>query len=110
MKWRCGVCGYVWDGSEAPANCPKCGAPREKFEKIPDDKAQLIDRSRFTNGLHMQLSALLDSVIEIAKKGINDNLDPPCVGIFTKTQEQAKTIQQMIKAEIVGHIGKGKWG
>ncbi|MEG2159304.1 MAG: NADH peroxidase, partial [Clostridia bacterium] len=25
------VCGYVYEGDEAPAKCPQCGAPKEKF-------------------------------------------------------------------------------
>ncbi len=35
-KWRCVVCGYIHEGDEPPARCPKCGAPREKFVKISD--------------------------------------------------------------------------
>lgn len=31
MKWVCSVCGYVHEGPEAPAECPVCKAPREKF-------------------------------------------------------------------------------
>ncbi|OGL39744.1 MAG: rubredoxin [Candidatus Schekmanbacteria bacterium RIFCSPHIGHO2_02_FULL_38_11] len=33
-KWRCGVCGYIYTGSEPPEKCPRCGAPREKFVEI----------------------------------------------------------------------------
>lgn len=31
MKWVCSVCGYVYEGSEAPEQCPVCKAPKEKF-------------------------------------------------------------------------------
>ena len=31
MKWVCSVCGYVYEGPEAPAVCPVCKAPKEKF-------------------------------------------------------------------------------
>ena len=30
-KFVCGVCGYVFEGTEAPAFCPQCKAPKEKF-------------------------------------------------------------------------------
>jgi rubredoxin len=110
MKWRCGVCGYIHDGPEAPNVCPKCGAPKEKFEKLAEEQANLVDRSRLSNDLHMQLSALLDKALEIAEKGIQDNLDPACVKIFTRTKECATQLKQSIKAEIVTHISKGKWG
>ena len=32
-KWVCNVCGYVYEGEEAPAACPICKAPAEKFSK-----------------------------------------------------------------------------
>ena len=32
-KFVCKVCGYVYEGDEAPERCPVCGAPREKFEE-----------------------------------------------------------------------------
>lgn len=31
MKFVCSVCGYVYEGTEAPEFCPVCHAPREKF-------------------------------------------------------------------------------
>ena len=34
----CSVCGYVYEGEEAPAQCPVCKAPAEKFIKQGDDK------------------------------------------------------------------------
>ena len=30
-KFVCSVCGYVYEGDEAPAQCPQCKAPKEKF-------------------------------------------------------------------------------
>ena len=27
MKFVCSVCGYVYEGNEAPEKCPHCGAP-----------------------------------------------------------------------------------
>lgn len=110
MKWKCGICGYIHDGENPPEKCPKCGAPKEKFEKLTDDSARLIDKSRFTNMLHQKLAAALDEITAISDKGIADNLDPACVDIFKNAKAEAFTISQMIKAEIQGHIGKGKWG
>ncbi|MCL5736016.1 MAG: NADH peroxidase [Actinobacteria bacterium] len=31
MKYRCSVCGYVYEGDTPPENCPQCKAPGEKF-------------------------------------------------------------------------------
>ena len=32
-KFVCLVCGYVHNGDEAPAKCPSCTAPAEKFKE-----------------------------------------------------------------------------
>ena len=31
LQWNCQVCGEAVRGDRAPANCPKCGATRERF-------------------------------------------------------------------------------
>jgi hypothetical protein len=108
--WKCSVCGYIHDGDEAPDKCPKCGAPKEKFEKLDDAAAELVSRSRLTNSLHMALSTVLGDVAEIAEEGIDDNLDPPCVKIFTQAKEMSQILIGSIKAELAVHMKKGKWG
>ena len=32
IKWKCGVCGYVHEGTEPPAKCPCCQHPKEHYE------------------------------------------------------------------------------
>ena len=32
-KFICNVCGYVYEGTEAPAQCPQCKAPASKFSE-----------------------------------------------------------------------------
>jgi len=108
--WKCQVCGLVLEGPAPPDKCPKCGAPKEQFKQLSDQEAQLVTRSRKTNYLHMKALTLLQELLKIAEEGIQDNLDPPCVKIFTEAKEQALLFQQKIKAEIQGHISRGKWG
>ncbi len=36
-KFRCPVCGYVYEGDAAPAFCPQCKAPGEKFVEVRDE-------------------------------------------------------------------------
>ena len=36
-KYVCSVCGYVYEGDEAPEQCPVCKAPAEKFVKQEGD-------------------------------------------------------------------------
>lgn len=32
-KWVCTVCGYVYEGDAAPAECPVCHVGADKFKK-----------------------------------------------------------------------------
>lgn len=38
-KWRCKVCGYIYEGEELPADftCPVCKQPASSFEKIDEE-------------------------------------------------------------------------
>ncbi|MDR2473047.1 MAG: NADH peroxidase [Tannerella sp.] len=38
-KWICTVCGYVHEGDEAPAQCPQCKQPKEKFKEVVETGA-----------------------------------------------------------------------
>ena len=67
-KWKC-VCGYIHDGDEAPAQCPKCGAPAEKFTLLDDKAAGLVERSRHTNALHARLADLGRKMEAVCKDG-----------------------------------------
>jgi len=42
-KWKCGVCGYIHDGDEPPAQCPKCGASAVKFTLLDVKAANLVE-------------------------------------------------------------------
>jgi len=34
VKWKCRNCGYVYEGTEAPEECPACAHPRDYFELL----------------------------------------------------------------------------
>ena len=36
-KFICTVCGYVYEGDEAPAQCPQCKVPASKFKKLDEN-------------------------------------------------------------------------
>lgn len=38
-KFICTVCGYVHEGTEAPAKCPQCGVPASKFKEVVESDA-----------------------------------------------------------------------
>lgn len=37
VKWHCRNCGYVFEGKEAPAECPVCKHPRAHFEVLAEN-------------------------------------------------------------------------
>ena len=40
-KFRCTVCGYIHEGNEAPATCPLCKVPADKFVEIEEQSENL---------------------------------------------------------------------
>src|SRR5574344_1137808 len=36
-KFKCKVCGYIYEGDKAPEKCPVCQAPSSQFEEIVED-------------------------------------------------------------------------
>jgi rubrerythrin len=45
-KFVCTVCGYIHEGEEAPANCPQCKVPAEKFIEKKEDGLLWADEHR----------------------------------------------------------------
>ena len=47
MKFVCTVCGYVYEGDAAPAECPICHAGADKFKKVEDGAMTLAAEHEF---------------------------------------------------------------
>lgn len=109
-KFKCLNCGYIYDGDDAPAKCPKCGASKEQFVKLDEEAAAKVERSRHSNCLHMRVVALAREIEDLCGKGIDDNLDPGCVDVFGKSRQMSWQIMKLSMTEMQGHMGKGKWG
>jgi len=107
--FKCSVCGFVHEGEGAPDICPKCGAPKEKFVELSEEAANKIRMSDRTNSIHMEIVTLAERIIKLAEEGIEINLDPPCVQLFKNAVNECRIIKQRSKAEIEGHMNKGKW-
>ena len=108
--WKCSGCGYIHDDDEAPQECPKCGAPKEAFEKLSDEQESLVTKSQTTNAAWMAMHELLEDAYEIAGTIHEEALDPACVELAERSMQDFEEIIQSIKAEIESHVKKGKWG
>lgn len=108
--FRCGVCGLVYDGAEAPEKCPKCGSTKENFTEITGDDAMLIEKSRRTNEYHVAIMGLYSKIQKWANIIQEENLDPNCVAISKRVLKDTYETIQSIKAELATHQKKGKWG
>lgn len=107
--YRCEVCGMILAEGQLEDKCPKCGQPKEKYIEMSVEDAEKSRRSDYTNDLHMELINLLNQIEDISNLGIEDNLDPSCVNVFKRAKAHASLLKQYSKAEIAGHIAKGKW-
>jgi predicted nucleic acid-binding Zn-ribbon protein len=91
--FKCEVCGYTTEKESLGDNCPKCGAPREKFIELSEETSDKIRKADATNDIHMDII----------------NLDPGCVDAFEKAIQAAWEMKQISKAELAIHMNKGKW-
>ena len=82
-KFICTVCGYIYEGTEAPERCPQCKQPREKFKEVIEDE----ERTYVT-----------EHVIGVAKgcpeeimQGLKSNFESECseVGMYLAMSRQA---------------------
>lgn len=109
MIWKCSVCGYMHRGEEAPDQCPKCGAPKEKYAALSQEDAKKVSDSDRTNDIHMEIIKLSMEIVALAEEGIEIDLDPPCVDVFKNAKDEARVMKQRSKAELAGHMSRGKW-
>lgn len=109
-RWLCGGCGYIWDETEAPEQCPKCGAPKSSFTKMDEAAAKKVERARHSNMLHTDLTRLCREIEAVCKDGIEDALDPGCVDVFQKCLDKCYTMMKTSMTEQVIHVKKEKWG
>ena len=67
-KWRCTVCGYIYEGENPPEECPTCHVPASKFVKVEEGEQKLAAEHVFGVGTK------LDGVPEEDKKYILEQL------------------------------------
>ena len=75
-KFRCKVCGYIYEGDAPPAKCPQCNVPADQFEKI-DEGAGMVYADEHKVGVAQGLD---EKVVE----GLRANFNGECteVGMY----------------------------
>ncbi len=82
-KFVCTVCGYIYEGAEAPAECPLCHAPKEKFKEQTGDAAFACE--------HEIGVGAKDKVEQDVYEGLLANFNGECceVGMYLAMSRQA---------------------
>jgi len=107
--WRCEVCGYLHEGEEPPDVCPKCGAPKEKFELLDDEEAEMMRDALATREKYAEIYNHLEEISKLAQEGIDLNLDEGCNEIFGQTKRDIEDIHNKIKEGLAGHASECIW-
>ena len=91
-KWVCTVCGYVYEGDAAPAECPVCHVGADKFKKVEGD---LTLAAEHEYGVYAKTVKNNPEISDEDKKYIFDqlkaNFDGECseVGMYLAMSRQA---------------------
>ena len=74
MKWVCSICGYVYEGDQAPEKCPICKAPASKFKKQDEELTWAAEH----------VVGIASDVPEEIKQGLRENFTGECseVGMY----------------------------
>ena len=85
-KFICTVCGYIYEGTEAPEQCPICKAPASKFKEL-DEPA---DAPTFAT-VHVLGAARKEGANEEMIKDLNAHFHGECgeVGMYLAMSRQA---------------------
>ena len=80
-KWVCTVCGYIYEGETAPAECPVCKVGADKFEEMAGDRVW-ADEHRI---------GVAKGVDEEILEGLRANFTGECteVGMYLAMSRQA---------------------
>jgi rubrerythrin len=83
-KFVCSICGYVYEGDAAPAECPQCKAPASKFTEQATGSGKLQFADEHKIGIAKGLDA---EVVE----GLRMNFTGECteVGMYLAMSRQA---------------------
>lgn len=94
-KWVCTVCGYVYEGPEAPEICPVCKAPKEKFAEQSGDRAWAAEH----------VVGVAQGAPEEIIQGLRENFQGECteVGMYLAMARVAHRVPCFTLADCLQH-------
>ena len=107
--WRCEVCGYLHEGEEPPDECPKCGAPKEKFELLDEEETEMMRDAVSTKQKYVEIYAHLEEIAKLAREGAELDLDEGCNAVFKQVRENVEMLSKKIHTELAGHAHECIW-
>ena len=107
-KWKCKVCGYVYEGDELPEDyvCPLCKQPASAFEKVEEPKSNPYAGTQTEKNLETAFSGESQArnkytyFASVAKKEGYEQI----AALFLKTAENEKEHAKLWFKEL-GHLG-----
>ena len=102
-KWICKVCGYVYEGENAPDQCPVCKAPASQFEKVEEKKSKYAGTKTEKNLMEAFAgeSQARNKYTYFAEMARKEGLEQ-IAAIFEETANQEKQHAKMWFAEFHG--------
>ena len=114
MKWVCSVCGYVYEGPEAPEKCPVCKAPASKFIKQEEGKTWAAEHvlgvasdapEEIKNGLREMFNgecAEVGMYLAMSRVAIREGY--PEIGAFYEKAAMEEAGHAALFAELLGEV------
>ena len=62
-KFKCNVCGYIYEGDAAPATCPVCAAPASEFTEITEPKKKGMFSDKNGNAYIIMYSTVMVVIV-----------------------------------------------
>ena len=115
-KFVCSVCGYVYEGEAAPAECPICHAPAEKFKEQAGEKTWAAEHVvGVAQGAPEDIMADLRANFEgecsevgmyLAMARVAHREGYPEIGLYWEKAATEKNLQMRVDAENGATAGK----
>lgn len=113
-KFVCTICGYVHEGDSAPAACPQCKAPAEKFKEQSGDKSWAAEHvvgiangadQRIIDGLRMNFTGECTEVgMYLAMARVAHREGYPEIGLYWEKAAYEEAEHAAKFAELLGEV------